>query len=113
MAAQARKLSELGLTARGGADIAVTGLSVDSRAVRPGHLFAALAGSRAHGAAYIPTALERGAVAILTDAEGAQLAGDLPAGVAPMVALGQTMIAGETVIADLSSEAAARPARRE
>lgn len=86
MAAQARKLSELGLTARGGADIAVTGLSMDSRAVRPGHLFAALAGSRAHGAAYIPTALERGAVAILTDAEGAQLAGDLPAGVALVIA---------------------------
>ena len=86
MAAQARKLSELGLTARGGADIAVTGLSVDSRAVKPGHLFAALAGSRAHGAAYIPTALERGAVAILTDAEGAQLAGDLPAGVALVIA---------------------------
>ena len=86
MAAQARKLSELGLTARGGADIAVTGLSVDSRAVRPGHLFAALAGSRAHGAAYIPTALERGAVAILTDAEGARLAGDLPAGVALVIA---------------------------
>lgn len=86
MAAQARKLSELGLTARGGADIAVTGLSVDSRAVRPGHLFAALAGSRAHGAAYIPTALERGAVAILTDADGARLAGDLPAGVALVIA---------------------------
>lgn len=86
MAAQARKLSELGLTARGGADIAVTGLSVDSRAVKPGHLFAALAGSRAHGAAYIPTALERGAVAILTDAEGARLAGDLPAGVALVIA---------------------------
>ncbi len=86
MAAQARKLSELGLTARGGADIAVTGLSVDSRAVKPGHLFAALVGSRAHGAAYIPTALERGAVAILTDAEGARLAGDLPAGVALVIA---------------------------
>lgn len=86
MAAQARKLSELGLTARGGADIAVTGLSVDSRAVKPGHLFAALAGSRAHGAAYIPTALERGAVAILTDADGARLAGDLPAGVALVIA---------------------------
>jgi phosphatidylserine decarboxylase len=35
----------------------------------------------------------------------------LPAGVAPMVALGQTMIAGESIIADLSSTAAARPSR--
>ncbi|NBZ87018.1 phosphatidylserine decarboxylase [Stagnihabitans tardus] len=42
---------------------------------------------------------------------GSRLDVYLPPGVAPMVALGQTMIAGETVIADLRSEAAARPAR--
>lgn len=37
----------------------------------------------------------------------------LPAGVAPQVALGQTMIAGETVLADLASGEAARAARAE
>jgi phosphatidylserine decarboxylase len=37
----------------------------------------------------------------------------LPAGVAPQVALGQTMIAGETVLADLGSGEAARAARAE
>lgn len=37
----------------------------------------------------------------------------LPAGVAPQVALGQTMIAGETVLADLGSGEAARVARAE
>ncbi|MEY4780495.1 MAG: hypothetical protein RLZZ607_1808 [Pseudomonadota bacterium] len=44
---------------------------------------------------------------------GSRLDVYLPAGVAPMVALGQTMIAGESIIADLSSTAAARPARSE
>jgi len=37
----------------------------------------------------------------------------LPAGVAPQVALGQTMIAGETVLADLGSGEAARVVRAE
>jgi phosphatidylserine decarboxylase len=44
---------------------------------------------------------------------GSRLDVYLPAGVAPMVSLGQTMIAGETVIADLSSTVAARLARSE
>ncbi|MBC7477128.1 MAG: UDP-N-acetylmuramoyl-L-alanyl-D-glutamate--2,6-diaminopimelate ligase [Pseudorhodobacter sp.] len=70
----AKKLSTLGLTARQGLDPILTGLTQDSRAVRPGFLFAALPGSVAHGAAYIPTALAAGAVAILTDAAGARLA---------------------------------------
>ncbi len=44
---------------------------------------------------------------------GSRLDVYLPVGVAPMVSLGQTMIAGETVIADLSSTEAARLARVE
>ena len=39
----------------------LTGLSVDSRETRPGHLFAALPGSRAHGAEFVPVALRMGA----------------------------------------------------
>jgi UDP-N-acetylmuramoyl-L-alanyl-D-glutamate--2,6-diaminopimelate ligase len=69
-----RQLSDLGLTARGGENPQVTGISVDSRAVTRGNLFAALPGSTVHGAHYVKTALERGATAILTDAEGAALA---------------------------------------
>lgn len=42
---------------------------------------------------------------------GSRLDVYLPAGVAPMVSLGQTMVAGETVIADLTSDEAARTAR--
>jgi UDP-N-acetylmuramoyl-L-alanyl-D-glutamate--2,6-diaminopimelate ligase len=72
-----RTVTDLGLTPRGGRDVALSGLTVDSRAVKPGMLFAALAGSAVHGATYIATALDKGAAAILTDAEGARLAADV------------------------------------
>ncbi len=72
-----RTVSDLGLTARGGRDPVLTGITVDSRKVMPGFLFAALPGSVAHGADYIGAALKLGAVAILTDAAGAQLAADV------------------------------------
>ena len=42
---------------------------------------------------------------------GSRLDVYLPEGVAPMVALGQTMVAGETVLADLNAGTAARLAR--
>ncbi len=71
-----KRLSALGLTAAGGRDAEVTGLSVDSRDVRPGHLFAALPGSNAHGATFIKYALRMEAGAILTDPEGAEIATD-------------------------------------
>ena len=47
-------------------DIEIAGLSADSRAIGPGFLFAAFPGSDLDGADYIPDALRRGAVAILT-----------------------------------------------
>ncbi len=65
-------LSQLGLTARAGGDPVVTGLAVDSREVRQGFLFAALPGSKLHGAAFAPAAIEQGAAAILTDSDGAR-----------------------------------------
>lgn len=74
--AKTKTLAELGLTARGGADARVTGLSVDSRDVEEGHLFAALPGTRTHGAEFITYALRMKAGAILTDREGASLAAD-------------------------------------
>ena len=69
-----KTLAALGLTARGGAEVRVTGLSVDSRVLRAGQLFAALPGTQVHGAAFVAAALARGAGAILTDAAGARLA---------------------------------------
>jgi UDP-N-acetylmuramoyl-L-alanyl-D-glutamate--2,6-diaminopimelate ligase len=71
MRGQTKTLSELGLTARSGRQADISGLAVDSRSVAEGELFFALPGVRAHGADFIPAALERGAAAILTDAEGA------------------------------------------
>ncbi|MBN2741706.1 MAG: UDP-N-acetylmuramoyl-L-alanyl-D-glutamate--2,6-diaminopimelate ligase [Rhodobacteraceae bacterium] len=74
MAAGTKMLSELGLTPLGGPDRAISGLSVDSRQVKPGHLFAALPGSNMHGAEFIPYALRMGAGAILTDRAGESVA---------------------------------------
>jgi UDP-N-acetylmuramoyl-L-alanyl-D-glutamate--2,6-diaminopimelate ligase len=55
-------------------DVVVTGLSLSSQRIRPGDLYAALPGSRAHGATYVVEAVAAGAVAVLTDATGADLA---------------------------------------
>ena len=49
----------------------VTGITLDSRAVRPGWIYVALPGSRAHGAQFAGSAVEAGAVAVLTDGDGA------------------------------------------
>jgi len=76
MGVSGRSLAELGLSARGGRDARITGLSVDSRQVKPGHLFAALPGSRVHGGEFIQYALRMGAGAILTDPAGARLAAE-------------------------------------
>lgn len=73
------RLSSLGLTPTRGRDVAVTGLCLDSRKIAKGHVFAALAGSHAHGATFAKSVLEAGAAAILTDPEGARIIGDLPA----------------------------------
>ncbi|MEL6509775.1 MAG: UDP-N-acetylmuramoyl-L-alanyl-D-glutamate--2,6-diaminopimelate ligase [Pseudomonadota bacterium] len=70
-------LTELGLTAQAGGEVRITGLTVDSREVKPGFLFAALPGSNIHGAEFIQYALRMEAGAILTDAEGAQIARDV------------------------------------
>lgn len=76
MAEISKTLTELGLTAAGGRDATITGLTVDSRAVKKGMLFAALPGVKVHGASFIGTALAQGATAILTDSKGAALAAD-------------------------------------
>lgn len=63
-----------------GAEIAgvhASGITLASGAVRPGDLYAALPGQRTHGARYAADAVSRGAVAVLTDAEGADLVGAL------------------------------------
>lgn len=53
--------------------VTVTGVTLDSRAVRPGDLYAALPGARAHGAQFAAQAASSGARAVLTDPRGAEL----------------------------------------
>jgi UDP-N-acetylmuramoyl-L-alanyl-D-glutamate--2,6-diaminopimelate ligase len=53
---------------------AITGITHASDEVRPGDLFAALPGANAHGARFIAAAERAGAVAVLTDAAGADAA---------------------------------------
>ncbi|AXE85282.1 UDP-N-acetylmuramoyl-L-alanyl-D-glutamate--2,6-diaminopimelate ligase [Streptomyces sp. Go-475] len=52
----------------------VTGITHDSRAVRPGDLYAALPGARLHGADFVDQAAGLGAAAVLTDPTGAERA---------------------------------------
>ena len=51
--------------------IPIQGLTADSRAVKPGYLFAALSGTRTDGSRFIAEALQRGAAAILMPQGGA------------------------------------------
>lgn len=76
MGTRTKTLSQLALTARGGANPDITGLAVDSREVKDGFLFAALPGTRVHGGDFIQYALRMGAAAILTDAKGAEIAAE-------------------------------------
>ncbi|MFT5743134.1 MAG: UDP-N-acetylmuramoyl-L-alanyl-D-glutamate--2,6-diaminopimelate ligase, partial [Paracoccaceae bacterium] len=79
-------LAALGLTARAGREALITGLTVDSREVREGVMFAALPGARVHGGEFIKFALQMGAGAILTDVQGAQIAAqDLAASDAALI----------------------------
>ena len=77
---RAVSLSALGLTAARGANPQITGIAVDSRAVKAGFLFAAMPGTVQHGAAFTAQALAQGAAAVLTDAEGANIAAEAVAG---------------------------------
>jgi UDP-N-acetylmuramoyl-L-alanyl-D-glutamate--2,6-diaminopimelate ligase len=54
-------------------DAVVSGISIDSRQVRPGDLYVALPGARHHGAEFARQAAAAGAVAILTDAAGSKM----------------------------------------
>ena len=95
-----KRLSQLGLNAFGGRDPDITGLSVDSRTVRDGHLFAALPGSATHGGEFIRYALRQGAGAILTDRRGAQIAA------AELAASGAAVVVAEDPRAALAGAAA-------
>ncbi|MEU0403869.1 UDP-N-acetylmuramoyl-L-alanyl-D-glutamate--2,6-diaminopimelate ligase [Streptomyces sp. NPDC006197] len=64
--------AQLGVDAPQTAEI--SGITHDSRAVRPGDVYAALAGAHTHGADFVAQAAGLGAAAILTDPAGAERA---------------------------------------
>jgi UDP-N-acetylmuramoyl-L-alanyl-D-glutamate--2,6-diaminopimelate ligase len=115
--------------------VRVSGVTLRASDVRPGDLFAALPGSRAHGADFAAQALAAGAAAVLTDAAGATRPGHGPVPVlvhprprevlgpvaahvygdptARLSVLGVTGTSGKTTVAHLVEAglaAAARPA---
>lgn len=77
MSRNVKTLIDLGMTPSRPFDIYVSEICSDSRYLKTGALFAALPGVLAHGASYIPDALDRGAVAVLTDKTGYDIAQSL------------------------------------
>lgn len=66
------KLSELLKTIQpiqvvGNKEVEITGVNIDSRLIEKGHLFMAMRGTQTDGHAYIPAALQKGAVAVLCE----------------------------------------------
>lgn len=55
----------------------ITGVNIDSRLVEKGHLFMAVRGTQTDGHAYIPSAIEKGAVAVLCE----EMPGELKEGI--------------------------------
>jgi UDP-N-acetylmuramoyl-L-alanyl-D-glutamate--2,6-diaminopimelate ligase len=72
------RLVDEGSAASGSGDLGAraTGVTLDSRRVTPGDLYAALPGAHAHGASYWPQARAAGAIGVLTDHAGAAVVGD-------------------------------------
>ncbi len=54
-------------------DIEITGVNSDSRLIEPGHLFVAVKGTQTDGHAYIQSAIEKGAVAVVCEELPAKL----------------------------------------
>ncbi len=70
-------VDEFGLEYVGSLDgVEVSGVTVRTSEVHPGDLFVGLPGAHNHGAEFASDARERGAVAIMTDAAGAAIAGE-------------------------------------
>lgn len=60
-----------------GSKVALLGISMNTGDLRPGDIFVAMPGKKTHGANFVPKALELGAVAVVTDAAGAAIVGQL------------------------------------
>jgi UDP-N-acetylmuramoyl-L-alanyl-D-glutamate--2,6-diaminopimelate ligase len=70
-------VQEFGIEYHGDLDgLEITGVTLSTADLHPGDLFVGVKGFKGHGAAYAAQARDGGAVALLTDAEGATLAAD-------------------------------------
>jgi UDP-N-acetylmuramoyl-L-alanyl-D-glutamate--2,6-diaminopimelate ligase len=70
-------VQEFGIDHRGSVDgVEISGVTLSTGDLHPGDLFVGVKGAKGHGAVYAAQARQGGAVALLTDAEGAQLAAD-------------------------------------
>jgi UDP-N-acetylmuramoyl-L-alanyl-D-glutamate--2,6-diaminopimelate ligase len=70
-------VQEFGLEHRGSVDgVEVTGVTLGTGDLHPGDLFVGIHGANSHGASFAADAKEGGAVALVTDAAGADLAAD-------------------------------------
>lgn len=76
-------------------DVTVSGVTLDSRAVRPGDLYAALPGANVHGGRFIGQSVAAGAVAVLTDEAGVGLARDAGVDVPVLLAADPRGVLGE------------------
>ena len=74
----------------------ITGVSSDDKSIQPGDLFLAYPGKSNHGAQFAQNAVSKGALAILTDSDGAEIAKGLP-----MIVVDNVRIAGALVSAHL------------
>ena len=84
--------------------VGIHGVTLDSRRVTAGDLYAALPGARAHGADHWAQARDAGAVAVLTDPDGlARIGAGVPAVVVPEP---------RRVLGSLAAEVYGRPAER-
>jgi UDP-N-acetylmuramoyl-L-alanyl-D-glutamate--2,6-diaminopimelate ligase len=71
----ARLVQDFGIEHHGSVDdVDITGVSVSTRDLHPGDLFVGVPGAAKHGAAFAEQAREAGAVAIVTDSAGVELA---------------------------------------
>lgn len=85
-------------------DLQVSGVTLDSRRVIAGDLYAALPGETTHGARFARQAVTAGAVAILTDRAGQEFAGDVAV---PVLVVGDP----RGILGDLSAWVYGHPAR--
>ena len=91
----------LGLVGDVTAEVSVGGITLSSQDVEPGWLYVALPGSRRHGAEFAGSAVDSGAVAILTDDAGALIYADHAV---PVVVADDVRAAMATVAARLFEE---------